>query len=187
MTNVVTLAAHRESPVLALPGDVTETTLVLPDGLTFDEWEDVGKRLRQAEKSVRWWIGDWLAYGERTYGETYTRAAEVTGYTVGDLRNMVAVSTAIDPSHRCDALTWSHHREVASLEPEEQVRWLDKAQTEGWSKRELHEQSRLSRPAAEEPPETPPTHAPKCSRCGHACPVCEIDMLGSGKKKRGKR
>lgn len=28
----------------------------------------------------RWWIGDWLAFGERVYGETYSQAVEATGH-----------------------------------------------------------------------------------------------------------
>ena len=38
---------------------------------------------------------------------------------VGTLKNRASVARRIDPSRRCDGLTWSHHAEVAGLEPDE--------------------------------------------------------------------
>lgn len=170
---------RRQATSITIPGDLSETGLVLPEGLSFDEWETIGKKLQRVEKSVRWWIGDWLAYGERVYGETYAQAIEATGYSVGDLQNMVYVASGIEPSQRCENLSWSHHREVAALSPPEQTRWLDKAEAESWSTRELREQMVLTRdhaPSAE--------RIPKCNKCGTACRVCEIEILGRQKKGR---
>lgn len=67
---------------------------------------------------------------ERVYGETYAQAIEATGRTHGDLRSMVSVSTRIPPVKRLTTLSWSHHAEVANLEPAEQTRWLEKAESE---------------------------------------------------------
>ena len=38
---------------------------------------------------------------------------------VGTLKNRASVARRIDPSRRRDGLTWSHHAEVAGLEPDE--------------------------------------------------------------------
>lgn len=183
-TTVVPFTKSREVSVLSLPGSVTETSLTLPDGLTYDEWEEVGKRLRGAEKAVRWWIGDWLAYGERTYGETYKQATAVTGYTTDDLRTMASISARIPPCDRSHNLSWSHHREVVALEsPDERERWLKKAEENKWSKRDLHAQMALTR----ERPEPAEEHAPTCSRCGQPCRPCEIEIMKSGKGRKAKK
>jgi len=58
-----------------------------------------------------WWIGDWLAFGERKYGEMYEKALEVTEKDYGVLRNAVSVAGKIEMSRRRDNLSWGHHRE----------------------------------------------------------------------------
>src|SRR6476661_2250921 len=78
-----------------LPGELTETGYSLPDGLSFHAWAWAGEVLRRMDRSVRWWIGDWINYGERQYGERYSQAIEVTGRQVQDLMNMAWVSSLI--------------------------------------------------------------------------------------------
>lgn len=36
---------------------------------TFQEWVQCGRFINNAEQSVQFWIGDWLVYGEKTYGK----------------------------------------------------------------------------------------------------------------------
>lgn len=45
-------------------------------------------------------------------------------------------------SRRRDNLTWTHHYEVAPLEPAEQDRLLALAEEKGWSVRELRKATR---------------------------------------------
>ena len=47
------------------------------------------------------------------------------------------VSRQIETSRRREVLSWSHHKEVAALEPDEQDEFLDKAIDEGWTRNEL--------------------------------------------------
>lgn len=164
--------AAREQNGLALPGDLTETSYTPPENISFEEWESIGQLLQRVERSVRWWVGDWLAFGERKYGETYAQAVEVTGYDVQSLKDMVWVSSRIEPSQRRDDLTWSHHREVAALEPDARKAWLSKAADEQMSTRELRTQVKDKKTSV-----TPA--APKCSRCGLPCIHCsgaQIDV-----------
>ncbi len=59
-----------ESNALALPGEVTRTSLVLPSSMSEADWQSVGEKLTEAERSVTWWVGDWWAFGEKKeYGE----------------------------------------------------------------------------------------------------------------------
>ena len=73
-----------------------------------------------AERSVMFWIGDWLNYGEKAnYGDKYTQALEVTKYDYQTLRDAAWVSGRIQLSDRSDNLSWTHHRAVAALGTDE--------------------------------------------------------------------
>ena len=80
---------HAETGELVGPlsGTLTATGYHLPDGLTFDQWAAEGSVLLSMARSCMWWVGDWIRYGERRYGEKYAQAIEATGMTYGTLRN----------------------------------------------------------------------------------------------------
>lgn len=86
-----------------------------------------------AEGSVMWWIGDWLRFGERKYGQMYEQALEATDRSYKTLRNAAYVGNQIELSRRRDNLSWGHHAEVAALDPGQQDYWLDLAETEDLS------------------------------------------------------
>ncbi len=131
-----------------------KTGLVVNGDPTFEEWKKCGEFLKQAEKSVQFWIGDWLNYGEHRWGEMYTQAIEITGQEYKTVRNEKWVSSKIELSRRRDNLSFSHHAEVAQLEPEEQDYWLDKAEEEGLSRNELRKAIRHAKTLLN-PPELP--------------------------------
>jgi len=110
--------------------------LVVAGSPSITEWLQVGKALKKAQGAVQWWIGDWLNYGERAYGEMYAQALEETDYTYTYLRNLKYVAGQIALSHRCDSLSWRHHLLVAPLPSDEQRYWLQCALNGGgkpWS------------------------------------------------------
>jgi hypothetical protein len=114
----------------SLPGTRTATSYVLPEGLAEDEWRRVGVMLFHINRAVQWWIGDWIRYGERRYGETYTQALEATDYAEQTLMNFAYVAGAVEPSRRRENLSFSHHAEVAALPVEKQDEWLETAEVE---------------------------------------------------------
>jgi hypothetical protein len=107
--------------------------------LVASEWLRHGRWLGSLGRAVGWWIGDWLRYGNASYGERYTAAARITGYDRQTLMNMVYVASRIDISRRREILSFSHHAEVASLRAAEQEQWLERAEREGLSVRSLRE------------------------------------------------
>jgi N6-adenosine-specific RNA methylase IME4 len=113
---------------LSLPGLVSIVGLNLPDDLPFAEWQQIGETLRGVERSLMWWIGDWLRYGERRYGEMYTQALEATDKKYQTLRDAQWVAGAFELSRRRDNLSWSHHRDVAALPREVADELLDEAE-----------------------------------------------------------
>jgi len=86
---------------------------------------------------LRYWWGDWLLYGEQKYGEKYSQAVDVSGYELSTLRNSRWVCGRVPPERRRENLCFGHHQLVASMDPDEQVRWLDAAVLEKWSVNDL--------------------------------------------------
>lgn len=127
-----------------LPGcHFTETGLDIEDFVTYDQWLHIGTVLGRTTRAVQWWVGDWLAHGEHKWGEKYAQGEARTGIDEKTLQNYNFVSRGVQNSRRRENLSWSHHREIASLPPADQDRLLDKAQTEKWSKLRLrHEINR---------------------------------------------
>jgi hypothetical protein len=122
---------------LTIPKSHTATALTLPDGLTFSAWQAIGERLRQVRAGSMFWTGDWLNYGERRYGEMYAQALEATDWDYETLRAAKWVAEKVESVRRRTDLSWSHHREVASLTPAKQDKFLDEAVTKNWSRAEL--------------------------------------------------
>jgi len=121
------------------------TGLVVIGNPTFEEWEQCGKLLAHIQKRVHWWIGDWLNYGECTYGEMYAQALDETGYSYSTLATDKWVTDKIEPSRRRENLRFSHHREVAGLPAPEQDKWLNKAEKENLGPKDLRREIRRER------------------------------------------
>jgi len=110
--------------------------LHIPENTSFEDWSRLGSTLQQMEKSVMWWIGDWLRFGERKYGDTYTQAIEATGYSYNTLAQAKRVASAFEPCSRLQNLSWSHHQEVVSLPAEARQEALQAAAGSGLSAKE---------------------------------------------------
>lgn len=121
---------------------VTKTSLEIKSGATFEEWDKIGHTLKTFYRANKWWIGDWLNFGERKYGETFSQALDETDFEYHTLQNYKYVANRIEMSRRRDNLSFSHHSEVASLEPKEQEKWLAMAEKEGWDRAEMRRQIR---------------------------------------------
>jgi DNA methylase len=112
----------------AIPGEISATALVLDRSLSFEQWEAVGRTFDNIGGGLLWWIGDWLNYGEKNYGETYSQALDFTNYEYQTLMDARWVAGKVEISRRRENLPWSHHKEIAALPPAEQDEWLDEAE-----------------------------------------------------------
>ena len=126
---------------------LTPTSWSAPPDLSFIDWVEDGSRLARLGRPA-WWIGDWLRFGSEAFGERYAPAARTTGYDPQSLMNMVYVASKIAPERRREQLSWSHHAELAALEPTDQDRWLEHAVRARLSVRSLREAIRSERRAA---------------------------------------
>ena len=93
-----------------------------------------------------WWLGDWWAYGEHRYGE---RAAAVldSEYAFQTFMDAGWVAKKVETSRRHEALSWSHHREVAKLPADDQDTVLAAAAENGWPRQEMRREMRDKRRA----------------------------------------
>ena len=123
--------------------ELSTTNLTFKRDVSKEEWMDVFKALKQVEGCVQFWIGDCLAYRQQKWG-MYDDIAEETGYDKQTLKNIKSVSENVPPGVRNSNLSFTHHREVASLPPEKQELFLNKAVEDKLSVRDLREQIRRS-------------------------------------------
>jgi hypothetical protein len=160
---------HLTQGTLSQATGLTATAWEPPDDLPLREWIVAGARLGALGKGVNWWIGDWLRYGNARFGERYTRARTITGYDVQTLMNMVYVASRFEPGERNSTLTWSHHAELAALDAGDRGKWLERAEGERMSVRDLRQELRRADHGAQARRRRPRAEggaAVVCPRCG---------------------
>lgn len=158
---------------------VTHVAWVVNGEMDLAEWIAAGRKLGTMGRCGKWWLGDWIRYGNARFGERYARATTITGYDAQSLMNMVWVASRFEISRRREILSWSHHESVASLAHDEQERWLDHASETRLSVADLRLELRTARKdAAEEEPgkddlDLIAGEVLVCPNCGEGVPIGE--------------
>lgn len=135
----------------------TRVGLQMPELMAYDEWERAGRQLADVLDSSSWWLGDWLVYGKDHYTDRYQRGIRAVGLTYQTLRNYAWVARRFPHPRRRAGLSFQHHAELASMPAEEQDRWLERAETQQWTTKQLRSALRAARrsdrqrPAVAEP------------------------------------
>jgi hypothetical protein len=132
VTDVATVAQRGGEPAR-----MTAKGLQLRAGITFDAWAGVGRRIAEISHASAWCLGDWLVYGQDSYGDRYKVALEATALDYQTLRNYAWVARRFTISRRRAALSLQHHAEVAALPDSAQDLWLSRAERFSWSRNEL--------------------------------------------------
>jgi N6-adenosine-specific RNA methylase IME4 len=114
----------------------TLTGLIVTGEPTYETWKNYGKKLHFIEGAIQWLIGDWLNFGERKYGETYSQALEA-GASVQTWMNCKYVAGRFETYRRREVLSFSHHSEVAALDQETADCILCQAEEKDLSSRDL--------------------------------------------------
>ncbi|CCH33122.1 LmbU family transcriptional regulator [Actinosynnema sp. NPDC047251] len=122
----------------------TRVGLRIPDALNFDIWERAGLQLSRIADSSAWCLGDWLIYGQSNYVGRYRQAVEMAGLEYQTLRNYAWVARRFELWRRHEKLSFQHHAEVAALSPDEQDKWLTRAEQGNWSRNQLRNHRRLA-------------------------------------------
>lgn len=141
-----------ELPSVGIEG-ATRLGLSLAPQMDTDAWRHLVTRVAGlartatgARQTLTAWLGDALAYGGVRGRGLITECAEAAGFDPGTLRNAKMVCSRIPVSRRHDALTWTHHCEVALVFSEQtQIElWLSIAEVEGLSTSGLRRRIRAS-------------------------------------------
>jgi len=147
--------------------------LDIKDIIDFSDWIKIGDYLKNVEGAVQFWIGDWLNYGEKVYGETYTQALEATDYTYKALSVMKWVCGKVLPESRSEGLSFKHHEVIAKLEKPEQKKYLDMADAQKMTVSQLRQAVNDSDEKVCEHSETKKIGYIVCSKCGENFGRCE--------------
>lgn len=145
--------------------------------LTYPQWESLGRSFGFVGDAWKWWVGDWLKYGETIYGEQAAQATDditdrydatrrITGLDESQLLHFLSVASKIPSDQRVPGLRYSHHEKVASLDPDDRAEWLAKARENHWNAKELGQairESRLPEPLVDPAPDPVPLE-PEISR-----------------------
>jgi len=115
---------------------VSQTSLTFKRDVTKKEWQQVFNACNHIEGCIQFWIGDLLKYRDQKWG-MYEDVAEETGIPLKTLKDYKYVADSVKESERTDNLSWSHHQKAASLEPEKQKEFLEKAVEDKLTVREL--------------------------------------------------
>ncbi|WP_208881972.1 LmbU family transcriptional regulator [Streptomyces armeniacus] len=115
----------------------TGVGLQMPAELTFEDWQRAGLQISGLINSSVWWLGDWLVYGKDHFADRYQRGVRAAGLQYQTLRNYAWVSRRFELHRRRPQLSFQHHAEVASLPVPEQEWWLDRAEQQNWSTKQL--------------------------------------------------
>jgi N6-adenosine-specific RNA methylase IME4 len=126
----------------------TSTHLTFAENTPFEAWEAVGTSLRQIDGAVQLWLGDWLNFGQRAYGEKYTQAMEGGNYELHTLQNYASIAGRTELARQVPPggnLSMHHWDAIAGLDQKEQVVFAKKAADKDWTVKELREAIRDKR------------------------------------------
>lgn len=112
---------------------LTKNSLQFANELTYEEWESIGAELFRVDQSWQWWVGDWINYGEKKFGQTYEQALVLTERSCGQLRIVSHIASEFEMLRRRN-ISFAHHQSVASLDHSQQDEILDQAEREGKSR-----------------------------------------------------
>jgi len=144
MIPVNTLAKNKKH-LMELPEAATKCYQLYTNGAAFKEnatyadWEMFGKLVFVFGGAMMWYVGDWLNFGEKKFGEKYTQALEITKYDYGTLRNCAYVSGRYELKDRRQGLSWRHHADCARFELGDRTAILDMAEKQDMSSTQLRE------------------------------------------------
>lgn len=134
--------------VVQLPGAVvSKCALEIGDDATDEQLGEIGVALATMGGAVAWWLGDYgLELQERKGADYRAGRASILGIDEGYWANCVMICRFFKASCRHEALSHSHHYEAcraaggaATGSVRDALRWLKRAQEEGWAVSKMRE------------------------------------------------
>lgn len=133
-----------QSTELATDIGMTDEVSWMPSSdMNLETYLSIGKTFQQIQKSIAFWMGDWLCYGENRFGEAYSQALENTGRQNETLIKWRSVAARVPRDIRRKELSWTHTFYVAYCTEYLRGPLLDLAVNMNLSSRELKDVARL--------------------------------------------
>lgn len=133
------------------------------------KWVGFMKWVHSLEGTIQWGLGDMVMVADQYRDEwlkeietedepesKYQFLLEESGYSYSSLRKFASFANRFPVFRRRNTISYSHHVEVVDLPAEQGDSFLDRAEANGWSVRELRKQIQ----AAELPAEVSPADEP---------------------------
>lgn len=130
------------APRTGLIGKPLSNGLLLPPDLTFDEWAGALHHADLLVEAGPWFLVDLMAYGEQHFGEKHSEALptleeDPTGASQSRMKQAAWMASKYPRNARVPGLSYTHHRVVAELEPEDRSALLQEAVAAKLSTRDL--------------------------------------------------
>jgi len=113
--------------LLPKAGVLSKTGWALPTTMTEADWKEAGAMLAKVEGAMNWWLGDWWAFGEHGYGDrkALVESDDWEGPAYETCRYAGYVCESFESVRRRTDVSFAHHKEAASLPPDEADKVLD--------------------------------------------------------------
>ena len=131
MTDLVT-PGLKDGQVLMTP-----VGLVLTGDIDKEQMTILGYQIGGMLNSLQFAAGDFLLECDKRFGHEADQVMESLGISLESRAQYRRTSDAIPIEMRVDGISWSHHRAVAHLDPDQITFYLNEAKREGWPKRVL--------------------------------------------------
>lgn len=137
-----------ERGLMSLPGALTETSFTMPPDTTLEEWAAAGATLDRIHKSWKFWLADWLNFGEDHWPEEYAQFMNVSDLPEQSINNIRSVARNIPQNMRHKELSFTAHAAVVPLVFKERageieggtaMKVLDQAVVEQWPREYLRQ------------------------------------------------
>lgn len=103
-----------------------------------EEWEKSARAVFAMQRSVYWWIGDMVTFGEARFGDDFYQAVP-EGVSLDLLTRCATVSREFPPGERNMNVSWSHHQALVGWAPELKRTLLAKAESSNMSNADFRE------------------------------------------------
>jgi hypothetical protein len=104
---------------------------------TLEDWVQVGRTLGRLGSAARWWMGDWIIYGEGAFGEEHAQFVDELGVSEETLMRYARVSRAWPVELRRPGIPYTVYELARNVPTELKAGVLDKYVNEGWSRGDL--------------------------------------------------
>ncbi|WOF74164.1 hypothetical protein QMT40_001811 [Parvibaculaceae bacterium PLY_AMNH_Bact1] len=104
-----------------------EMGMILPDGLSYEDWSRTALGMQTVWGKIPWVLGDVLAYGEEHFPDQWEQALKFTRRQNETLRKYMQVAKKFPHDRRRWDLSFTYYQKVAFLDPARQDELLDQA------------------------------------------------------------